>query len=309
VIAHLVYGMVVTSDLDLGLPAAAADPDVSVERLPTGPIPQDEVDWLVGHDRTGDTWRSGRVDDRRFVLSYGDVAQFRIDADGSRVAWWADDLPPMLLAHLVLDHVLPQVAMRRGRLVLHAACLASAGGGAYGIVGESGRGKSTLAATLVACGHALLSDDCTVIDTRPAGGPTVVPAYPGLRLHPQSLPLIGDAGLRAEGPVAEASSKLRLGPVAAGVWQGAPAPLGALVLLGPPGSAPGTPRLLDPGEAVVAVLRHSFHLGLDSERSELISRAAALAAAVPVTEIHYPHTGPGLEGTVALIRRLVEAGP
>ena len=307
---YLVYGLAVACALDLPLPRAARAADVAVERLAGGPVADRSVAWLAGGEQPQGPWRSGLTGDQRFVLSYGDgVAHFVLDGDGSRVAWWDDGLPPGLLSHLLVDHVLPQVAMRRGRLVLHAACLGTPDGAAFGVAGESGRGKSTLAAALMADGHALLSDDCAVIDVDAGTGPSVAPAYPGLRLHPASLPLVADAGLRADGAVAETGAKLRLSPAGPGPWPGAtPIPLRALMMLAPPGAAAPAPRRLGAGEALVAVLRQSFHLGVASDRPGLIDRATALIAAVPVTEVGYHHSPAGLAETVAVIARLVRSG-
>lgn len=305
---YLVYGLVVACDLDLPLPRAARAADVAVKRLAGGPLADGSVAWLAGGERAQGPWRSGLTGDQRFVLSYDDdVAHFVLDGDGSRVTWWDDGVPPALLSHLLVDHVLPQVAMRRGRLVLHAACLSTPDGVAFGVAGESGRGKSTLAAGLMAHGHTLLSDDCAVIDVGFETGPSVAPAYPGLRLHPASLPLVADAGLRADGAVAETGAKLRLSSAGPVPWPGTTSvPLRALLVLAPPGAS-AAPRRLGAGDALVAVLRQSFHLGVPSDRPGLIDRATALITAVPVTEVGYAHSHAGLAETVALITELVRS--
>lgn len=73
---------------------------------------------------------------------------------------------------------------------LHAACL-KIGDAAIAICGDSGRGKSTLAAALVSRGHTMLTDDVTVIDLAAGAKPLVWPALPRIRLWRQSLEAMG----------------------------------------------------------------------------------------------------------------------
>lgn len=65
---------------------------------------------------------------------------------------------------------------QRGLFPLHAASL-DIGGRAAAIAGPSGAGKSTLSLALTACGHALLSDDVTVLRTETGAGPQISPPF------------------------------------------------------------------------------------------------------------------------------------
>jgi hypothetical protein len=64
-------------------------------------------------------------------------------------------------------------------------------GKAYAFVGDSGTGKSTLAAAFVQAGYPLLSDDVIAVSLSPEGIPMVAPAYPQQKLHRQSIEHLG----------------------------------------------------------------------------------------------------------------------
>jgi len=89
------------------------------------------------------------------------------------------------------------VLMQRGVLPLHGSAVAIAGK-AYAIVGESGMGKSTLAAALMDRGLPLVSDDVIAVRVAETGLPLVAPSYPQQKLWQESLDAFGreKAGLR-----------------------------------------------------------------------------------------------------------------
>jgi hypothetical protein len=78
---------------------------------------------------------------------------------------------------------------QRGELALHASCVVI-GHRAIAMAGPSGRGKSTMAAALVAAGHALLSDDiCRLCITGDQAFAAQGPAR--IRLWPDALRQLG----------------------------------------------------------------------------------------------------------------------
>lgn len=82
---------------------------------------------------------------------------------------------------LLLGDVLAAVLRHRGFLVLHASA-AITPAGAVAVSGESGVGKSTTLATLMARGCAMLADDVTALRLGEAGEVEVVPGVPHLHL-------------------------------------------------------------------------------------------------------------------------------
>jgi hypothetical protein len=299
---QLAYGLTIDCDLDLGLPATDAAPaaDVVVRQWQGDPGPV--LDGLRAVE--GSPSMSMVVCDRHFVVGFGDDAVFAIGASGTEV-WWADvgvDLPT--LVHLLLDQVLPRVAARRGHLVLHGSSVADGSGNAIVVLGQSGRGKSTLAAGLVARGFVLLSDDCVVLDADEQGA-TVVPSYPGHRLSPRSLDLVGWVDDAGSSRVSRHSDKLRVAGEPSPVMP-EPARLQQLVVLLDPNDSRSVEGPLGPAERAVALLQHSFHLCAPEERVELVARAAAFGERSAVSTLCYEQTESGFDRSISMLARMLQ---
>ena len=188
--------------------------------------------------------------------------------------------------HFLADQVLPRIIAHEGQLVLHGAAV-RVGACAIVILGESGQGKSTLAASFAQAGLPLLGDDAMVVVQR--DGRTMVKAvYPSLRLLPDSI----DA-LYAEAPdaasVAHYSPKRRIPlPVAT---DGGEAELAMIVALAPPGAGGAVvAERLSVAQSCVALITNSFALDpTDMERARAkLAAASACAARVPAFAISYP---------------------
>ena len=99
-----------------------------------------------------------------YLLRFPELADFEVSAA-------ADDLicfptphaSETTVEHLYLSQVRPLVLSKRGKLVFHASCVEVAEG-AIAFVAESGRGKSTLAASFARCGFRLLTDDGLLVE-------------------------------------------------------------------------------------------------------------------------------------------------
>lgn len=210
------------------------------------------------------------------------------------------DLPPHTLDHLYHDHVLPRVIAHQGDLVLHAGGLVI-GSRAIAITAETGRGKSTLTASLHAAGHPILGDDALIV-SRDDGTHQVRAVYPSLRLNPDSAAHLfpGEAGR----PMAHYSPKRHL-PTGATAERAA---LAALFVLGEPADEIRARRLA-PAEATMTIIANSFALDpTDKTRArEKMAKAAALAAAVPAWELCYPRDYARLPEVHATIQHLLEA--
>lgn len=107
------------------------------------------------------------------------------------------DLHPQMLERLILANGLNAIAYQRGLVPLHAnAC--QIGDGAVMFCGDKAAGKSTTTAALAQAGHALLSDDITVLHPGLNNGPPVVwPGVTALKLAEPMLDLFhGTSPLR-----------------------------------------------------------------------------------------------------------------
>ncbi|MFT4412557.1 HPr kinase/phosphorylase [Fredinandcohnia humi] len=80
--------------------------------------------------------------------------------------------------------------MQRKILPLHGSAI-EINGKAYAIIGDSGVGKSTLAAAFLNNGYRLLSDDVIPISFNETNQPMVTPAYPQQKLWQESLDNFG----------------------------------------------------------------------------------------------------------------------
>jgi hypothetical protein len=183
----------------------------------------------------------------------------------------------------ILSIGLATILHHRGVTIWHGTTVARAGR-AMVILGESGRGKSTLATALSADGWALLSEDMTVCDEQLR----VLPGPDVLRALPTTRALVGESVggfvpvLSAEfsdGKVWVPASRLPGGACRVAV------PLATVVLLGPRRKGPTVVRRLSQPEALVAMLNQRWGgdwLPVDRRRD--LNVAQAMAASVPVCE-------------------------
>jgi hypothetical protein len=98
-------------------------------------------------------------------------------------------LPLADILQVVQTSGLTSALLLQGALLLHG-CVVEVSGSAIVVVGDSGAGKSTTAAGLLASGAALLSDDVACLE--PVDGRVVAHAGPrGLRLTPEAARAAG----------------------------------------------------------------------------------------------------------------------
>lgn len=232
-----------------------------------------------------------------------DVAAYLIDPGGSRVV-----VDPVLSADapevrvFLLGTVLGILCGRRGLLPLHASCV-RVGDRAVALAGRSGIGKSTLAATLLRRGHALLADDVTVVDTAAPDGPRVLPAVPRLKLWHDALTRleIPAGGLERSHATLD---KFHL-PVG-DAFCTEPLPLTAVFHLdaGEAGEA-GRLRRLHGSEAVARLgrdlYRHRLLMWLGLTHRLLPASAAVAAVPGGTWDLAHGHRAGGLDRSVAAI--------
>ncbi len=192
------------------------------------------------------------------------------------------------LEHLLVDQVLPRVLAHSGALAIHASAL-TIGDRTVLFVGDSGWGKSTLAALLGRDGHGLLSDDCVLlrVDT---GAVTALPTYASLRLFDDVVQYaFPDAPGSA---VARYSDKRRFEvPAAGGSLEGRP--VAAIYLLREPSDQSLRHDIVavSPATACIELMRMAFKLDLDdrSRVAALLQQAGNVARVVPAFALSYPH--------------------
>jgi energy-coupling factor transporter ATP-binding protein EcfA2 len=304
---HLVHGLILHSHLPLPIPTvSAATPDVEfvvdLGRSPPGPsihVRSDDPEEPWSIERWGAGW---------YEIEFTGRATFELDR--GHIVLRADlTADPDLVVHLLLDHVLPRVVALRGDLMLHAAGAVGPSGDAHLLLGDTGAGKSTLAAMLAAHGWGLLDDDgvrVTAVD----GRFRAVPGYATVRLMPTAATAV--LGPEAMGrPIAKGRDKRSFLLDGHGLrLAGGPAPIrGVYLLRRSEGSAPAIERR-GVGEALGAIVEHAFHSAEDPKDITRLAfeRAAALAASVPFHVLRHPDGFDHLARTVGFLEELDGAG-
>lgn len=225
---------------------------VSVDWLHHWRSPDDEI--TLSFARHGLDW----------LLQFPELARFQVSADGRDVRCHrAPGVPLETIRHLFLDQVVPLTLNQRGRLVLHASTVLGPRG-AVAFLGETGRGKSTLSASLTRLGWPVLTDDCLMLEER-AEAIFAVPSYPGLRLWSDTV-----AALFREEPevtrVAHYTTKKRLGANGSLRFSHEAAPVQRMYVLNP-GEVDGSPTTaaivrLTPRAAFVEMVKVAFKMDI-----------------------------------------------
>lgn len=194
-----------------------------------------------------------------------------------------------VIDHILNDHLAPRLLAENGELVLHASAVRFGDDVAL-FLGETGVGKSTLAASLHQAGYQLLGDDAVIV-TRTAKGYLAQSVYPSLRLYPDVIAnLIGDTAQTA--PMADYSDKKHVSLPALPDKVGEPLRLAAIFFLdGDVGSICPVVTTLDSTRACIKLVEQSF--SLDPRDPRCVARRLAalsmLALNMPTFSLSYPH--------------------
>ncbi len=293
----------------------AADIFVGVD----APVVQRDTDhpWNQRWEVEGKPWLMlARCADGR-VLRFPGSADIAMRDDGAiRIAAVAG-AGMDTIRHHVLDQALPRFIAQSGKLVLHASAVCMADGRAVLFLGNSGDGKSTLAAGFAArCGGQVLADDCVVLE--PAlDGVRAIPSYPGLRLWHDSLTNLYPQRAATAARVAAYSSKRRLEfpPINTESQSVSidPAPIAAIFALE---VWSDTKEIwlgsLSAKQACQTLMRNAFVLDSDDRRNSLalIAQAIETVRQTTVFALDYPRRYDWLDRAAdAILARVAVAEP
>jgi hypothetical protein len=122
-------------------------------------------------------------------VRYADETEFFIDQFATEVwATWPGDLTLEDTATYLIGPILSLVLHLRGAVMLHASVV-RIGDVAVAFVGPQGAGKSTTAASFALAGFPVLTDDVAAVREEDRLF-RVVPAYPRIRLWPESVKML-----------------------------------------------------------------------------------------------------------------------
>lgn len=302
---YQVHGLSLSSEVELPItpsPATLEEPDLvyrvalHAEALPAPTHSRD--------DGTDQPWAVEQWIGDRLVVEFPRWAVFELFNDGVTLLTDLCDDPDMV-AHLLLDHIVPRVVSLRGDLMLHSAGAVGSSGRAHVFLGPTGAGKSTLATALAAGGWPLLDDDGIRVIERESR-PHAVPGYAGVRLLPDSAAAVL-AGVPAGRPMARGHDKRRF--VVDGThlaMASSPAPIAAIYVLQRTEGEQASVERMGLAEALTAIVEQTFHFADEPQAitRKAFEQASALATAVPVWRLHNPSGLHRLETTKALIAQL-----
>ena len=223
-----------------------------------------------------------------YLLRFPRLADFEVSLDAKRaVCFPAPFVTDTTPNHLYLNQVRPLMLSKQGVLVFHGSAVEIATQ-AVAFMAESGRGKSTLAASFSVNDYRFLTDDGLVVDEID-GHYAALPSHPSIRLWADSEEVLVPSSLVPE-PSVHFTSKSRFMASDLMMFCDHPRKLGRVYFLGDGRAENVTFERLNASEALVELVKHSFLL--DIEDKELLAshfdKLAALAQVPMFFRLDYP---------------------
>lgn len=309
------------SDFDLGELEAASETScqsdlVHICRSANEDWPAPEGQPLL-EDRfeNGDVWfASWKLGDGYLVRFPGECS-FRILPRAMRIECAPEpDVAESTVAHLILDHAIPRLlSLTPGFVVFHASAV-QVGDQVVAVLGQSGQGKSTLAAWFAAQGFPLLTDDCLVVRWDEGARQWLAqPGYQSVRLWPDSVDALGiaDSELRE---FAGYSLKKRTGREVGFRFASTGAPLTACFVLPDPAEpeSTGLPamRALPVNDAFLALAGAVFRIdpedpGVNRREFDVLT---SLTESVRFWSLHYERKYSWLPAVQDAMLKAIDAG-
>ena len=241
-----------------------------------------------------------------YLLRFPGLADFGVSSSGDEVtAHPAEGGDDATVEHLYINQIVPLALSRQGCPAFHASVV-TVPGGAVAFLGNSGMGKSTLAASFALEDAAFLTDDSLLIEETD-GGCNALPSHASLRLWEDSV----EALVSDDNPTAGAisySSKARLLAGDALRHTNDPQPLLAAYLLEREERPDVSIRPLTGQDRHLAWLSNSFLL--DIEDRELLAQhfdwTHRISAVVPTFALDYPRDYGMLPEVRKAVRKHIE---
>ena len=241
-----------------------------------------ERDRSFGYGFSQDGW---------LYMTWRRLFDFAVSPDGRKIIGRAQERakPDSFETHL-LSQVLSSAMLRVGIEPIHGTVLATSVGG-VAILGDSGYGKSSLAASFMAAGDRLVTDDLLVVRPGPEGL-MVMPGPQRMKLMPSTARKL--LGRRAEGVSINDRTRKAVIPLLPTQVAHEPVPLKGIFALGRPARESQvtrtTARQLSQRAAFLELTKNSFNsLVVDSGRLQAhFAIVTEIATQVPVYRVSYP---------------------
>ena len=279
----------------------ATDPDITIS-VGARPDVRDTGQSIIGAELAEGS--EGRRVYRRspsgiVAFCFSDGTEFFVAPRGDHI--WTVWCPPHTvedMATYLHGPILGYVLRLRQTVALHASAVA-VGERAIAFVGGPGAGKSTTAACFALKGFTVLADDVSAIDHH-AGGFSVRPAYPHLRLWPASVTsLLGHVD--ALRPITPNWDKRDFPLLEHQAFEKSPLPLAAVYWLGDRSNDDRAPYMepVSPREAFIFLVGNTYgNTLLDaSMRAHEFEVLTRMSSQVPIRRV-IPHESPDRIGTL-----------
>jgi hypothetical protein len=236
-----------------------------------------------------------------YLLRFPELADFEVSADGCTVQGFpAPGVSSPTVEHLYLNQVMPLALSRQGKLVLHGSAV-DIGGQGVAFLGESGRGKSTLAASFATEGTRFLTDDGLLLEWV-VDRCMILPSHPSIRLWEDSQDaLVSERTAMAPAVSFTSKSRFLAGPGIAFCDEARP--LRRLFFLGEGEVETPTIEPLRPAEALIELVKHSFLL--DIEARDMLARHFDDLSRLAALPIYYRLDYPRSYAALPLVREAV----
>lgn len=230
----------------------------------------------------GEVWTAFHRAKTGYLLRFPDLADFEVSADGhSVICYPAPDTTEETSRHLYFNQVLPLALSMLKKLVFHGSAVEVADA-AIAFVAESGRGKSTLAASFAQNGFRFLTDDGLVIE-HSTNGYQVLPSQPSIRLWSDSEEALVVNGEKT--PALPFTSKSRFLAGADIAFCDRPRLLRRVYYLGDGSAETLVFQPMTGTEALMELVKHSFLL--DLEERFLLASHFDMVAKLADPPIHF----------------------
>lgn len=269
-----------------------------LEVLPAGPQgPLQDESFHQWRNADGSTYASLHRVEGGHIVRFFERADFYL-TNGSEIVKCrpAGSITDQAIRFLYANQIVPLLQNRAGKAVLHGSAIC-VDGRALGFVGQSGRGKSTLAAAFSVAGYPFLTDDGLLIERAEASF-AIFPGNPNLRLWWDS-----EVALCQRDAADDDEDKRLLHASDRLPHHRNPLPLSAIYLLGPGEANAASVVPLPPQDAFNGLLQHAFILDIEDRARMRLQwdQLGALAEAVPCFALDYPRRYDALPGVLEAI--------
>jgi hypothetical protein len=286
---YRIYGIVVRSDWDLPLPELpGGTPEVEIIQCSSAELEPAAAEAATLPD-TPEWYKIANLHDGSTYISFPSLFEFLISSDGRRVCVHRrDGIPDDAFHTYLLTHGMSYAMLEMGIEQLHGTCVLI-DQRAVAFVGDSGHGKSTLAAAFVRAGYRLISDDMLLV--RPGALATVIPALPQIKLFPDVAESL--LGQHVQGERMNPLTRKTIIRLAPEQFYRDEAPLECLYVLASP-SARASQSAVEIGEisrqdAFIALCKAAFNS--DESKSERLKRqfsyASQIVSSVPIKRLSF----------------------